>query len=158
MRVYLAQHGHAVAEEVDPARPLSPRGRTDVEALARLLGEAGVRVGAVVHSGKARAEQTARLLAQRLLPAGPVDARPGLGPKDPVEPVAGWVEGLAADTLIAGHQPFLGHLASRLLAGDADRVAVAFEPGSIACLEQDAEKAWRLLWMVRPELLRAASA
>ena len=156
MRIYLAQHGLAIAEEVDPARPLSPRGRADVEALARLLGEAGVRVGTVVHSGKARAEQTAAVLARHLLPAGAAAARSGLGPKDPVRPVAEWVLGLTADTLIAGHQPFVGRLASHLLAGDTERVALAFEPGSIACLERETGEEWRLLWMVRAELVRAA--
>jgi phosphohistidine phosphatase len=157
MRIYLAQHGLAVPEEVDPARPLDPQGRQEVEAVARFLGEAGVRVGQVVHSGKTRAEQTAAILAGAVAPAVEVQARQGLGPKDPVEPVAAWLQGLTVEVLVAGHQPFLGRLAALLLAGDAARVAIAFEPGSIACLERDPGTQWRLVWMIRPELLRAAA-
>jgi len=143
---------------VDPARPLSAHGRQDVELIARFLDRAGIRVGQVVHSGKTRAEQTAVVLARTLMPAAEVRARKGPSPKDPVEPIAEWVDGLTVDTLVVGHLPFLERLASLLLAGDTGRVAVAFEPGSVACLERDAGKGWSLVWMIRPELLRAASA
>lgn len=63
MKLYLVQHGEASAKTVDPERPLTELGRTDVEQLARFLGEAGVRIERVMHSGKLRAVQTAECLA-----------------------------------------------------------------------------------------------
>ena len=60
------------------------------------------------------------------------------------------------DTLIVGHLPYLGRLASRLLASDPDRPLLTFHPGSMACLDKDAEGHWTLAWMVRPELLAPA--
>ena len=57
MKLYLTQHGLAVAKDVDPERPLSEQGRRDVRRLVDFLADAGVRVKQVLHSGKTRAEQ-----------------------------------------------------------------------------------------------------
>lgn len=93
MRIYLAQHSSAIAKEVDPGRPLSEEGRGgDLGRLARSLEGAGVRVGQVLHSGELRAEQTATLLGSVLLPTVRAQARAGLSPNDPVEPLASEME------------------------------------------------------------------
>jgi Histidine phosphatase superfamily (branch 1) len=68
MRLYLMQHGAALAKDVDPARPLSEQGEQDVRRIAAFLARAGVGVGRIWHSGKRRAEQTAELLAAALPP------------------------------------------------------------------------------------------
>ena len=47
-----------------------------------------VRVGRVLHSGKPRAEQTAKILAALLAPGSAPEARAGLAPNDPIEGVA----------------------------------------------------------------------
>lgn len=156
MRIYLAQHGLAEPKEIDPERPLSEQGHEDVRRLAAFLEGAGIRVEQALHSGKARAEQTAALLAQVLLVGGRAQGRPGLAPNDPVEPLASEIESWSADTLLVGHLPFLGRLASLLLAWDADRPTLAFQPGSMACLEREQDGHWALVWMLRPELLGPA--
>jgi hypothetical protein len=69
MRLYLVQHGDALPEQVDPERPLSAKGRRDVEAVARVLASAGARAVRVAHSGKLRAQQTAEVLTAALAPA-----------------------------------------------------------------------------------------
>ncbi len=153
MRIYLAQHGLAVAKEVDPERPLSAQGREDVRRLAGFLGGAGVRVGQVLHSGKARAQQTAALLAEALLPNGQAQGRDGLNPNDPVEPLAREIGAWTTDTLLVGHLPFIGRLASLLLVSDPETQVLAFQPGTMACLERDPAGQWILAWMVRPELI-----
>lgn len=158
MRVYLAQHGLAVPKEVNPERPLSEQGRRDLEQMAEFLDRAGIRVEQVFHSGKTRAEQTAVELAHFLSPAGQVLAQTGLGPKDPVEPFAEQIKVWTVDTLVVGHLPFLGRLVSLLLAEDADRTRIAFQPGSLVCLDQEAEAGWALAWMIRPELLNPSGA
>jgi phosphohistidine phosphatase len=153
MRLYLAQHGQAVSKDIDPDRPLIEQGRRDLQRLAAFLGTAGVRVDVVLHSGKTRAAQTAALLATAVLPTGQPQARAGLGPTDPLEQLAPELGFWSADTLIVGHLPYLGRLASLLLASDPDRPTLAFQPGSLACLERAADGSWVLAWMLRPELL-----
>jgi phosphohistidine phosphatase len=101
MRIYLTQHGLAVPKDIDPDRPLSERGREDVRHLAEFLDKAGVRVGQVLHSGKTRAEQTAAILAEALLPERQPRAQAGLGPKDPLEKVSPETAFWSVDTLIA---------------------------------------------------------
>lgn len=153
MRLYLMQHGSAVPKETDPDRPLSAEGHADVRRLAAFLRTAGVRVDQVLHSGKTRSAQTAALLAEALPPAGQPEARAGLGPNDPLEILVPELVYWTAETMLVGHLPYLGRLASLLLAADADRPLLAFRPGTLACLERDAERRWALLWMLRPELL-----
>ena len=156
MRIYLIQHGLAVPKDVDSDRPLNEQGREDVQRLAEFLDEAGIQVGQVLHSGKTRAEQTAVILAEALLPEGQPQAHAGLGPKDPLEKLSRQIAFWSVDILIVGHLPYLGRLASLLLVFNPDRPVLAFQPGSMACLEKDAEGQWMLAWMVRPELLAPA--
>lgn len=156
MRIYLTQHGLAVPKDVDPDRPLSEQGREDVRRLAEFLNEAAILVGQALHSGKTRAEQTAAILAEALLPEGQPQAHAGLAPNDPLEKLSPELAFWSVDTLIVGHLPYLGRLASLLLASDPDRPVLAFQPGSMACLEKDPEGHWVLVWMVRPELLAPA--
>jgi phosphohistidine phosphatase len=157
MRLYLAQHGQAVPEDVDPDRPLSAQGRTDIERLAAHLAQAGIVVERVLHSGKTRVAQTAEILAEASLTDAAPQARSGLKPNDPAEALGSEITRWSADTLIVGHLPFVGRLAAHLLVGDANQPLLAFEPGSLVCLERDADGQWRLAWMLRPELLAEAS-
>lgn len=151
MRLYLVQHGQAVDKERNPDRPLSDTGRSDVDRVARLLSGAGRSVDRVLHSGKTRARQTAEILASAL--GGTVEETGGLKAKDPVDGLASAAGHWDADTLVAGHQPFMGKAVAKLLAGDETADLVAFQPGSVACLERDADGNWRLTAFVRPDLL-----
>jgi phosphohistidine phosphatase len=155
MRLYLVQHGEAVPEEVDPARPLSEVGRSDVAHMARFLAAGGMCIGQVLHSGKARAEQTAVLLAAALAPGHTPAARSGLNPKDPTDGIARAVAAWDEDAMLVGHLPFMAKLASRLVAGRDDAGVVAFQPGTVVCLERGDQHHWSIAWMIRPELLVA---
>ena len=152
MKLYLMQHGDAVSAEIDPDRPLSEQGRHDVERLAVFLTKKPFRPARFIHSGKTRARQSAELLAA-VCPGAMVEAADGLAPKDPVEPILTQAESWSGEILLAGHMPFLGRLASALLTGNPDSDAVAFQPGSVLCLEVSPKGDWRLVWMLRPELL-----
>lgn len=153
MRLYLVQHGEAHPEQVSPERELTPGGRADVERIAALLAQSGVRVARVTHSGKTRARQTAEILAASVAPGASPQAAAGMDPNSPVAPIAGQAGGWNEDTLLAGHLPFVNRLAALLLANREDPPVVAFQPGSVACLERDAAGRWTLAWMLRPELL-----
>jgi len=155
MRLLLVQHGAALAKDIDPERPLSKSGVADVLALARVLGNAGVRVQKTLHSGKTRARQTAELLAAEAMPGGEITSTDRLNPKDPVAPMLKQIGGWTADTLVVGHQPFMGRLVTRLLGAEEDSELVAYRPGTVVCLEKDPAGHWILAWMLTPELLAA---
>ena len=153
MRLYLVQHGDALAKEVDRERPLSDKGRADVEKVANFLGQVGLGVSAVLHSGKKRAEQTAERLRHAVGEGARFEAISGIDPLDPTEDFARRVGEWTEDTMVVGHQPFMGRLISRLIAGDNTSMAVAFQPGTVVCLERNEEAGWSIAWMIRPELL-----
>lgn len=148
MHVILVQHGEAASKEIDPGRPLTDRGRANMDDLASRLSSRGLLPRQIWHSGKTRARQSAELLSAGAAP----QPRGGLAPKDDPQP---WVTTLAAcdqDIMLVGHQPFLGKLAALLLTGDADRVSIGFVPGSACALERTEEGGWQIAWMLRPEL------
>jgi len=148
--LYLCQHGEALAKEVDPGRPLSDQGTTDVCNMANALG-GKVGPGAIVHSGKTRARQTAELFHERLSPQAAIDAESGLGPKDPVEDFAATLDGRDGDTMVVGHMPFVSELASYLLGRPGVQI-LAFEPGAVAALRRGESGEWMLAWMLTPAL------
>ncbi len=149
MRLYLVQHGDAVAKDVDPERPLSDGGRADIGRLARWLASIDVRVGRILHSGKLRAEQTANLLAPLFDGDGTVEAHAGLAPNDPP---GAFLETLDdGDTIVAGHMPFVSRAVSVALDLPPDQAIVAFKPGSLAALERNADGTWQLVLFIRPD-------
>jgi phosphohistidine phosphatase len=152
MRLYLIQHGEAKPEDVDPRRSLTEKGVADVSTVAGFLKPLQVTVRAVFHSGKTRALQTAEILAE-VVRGGDLKAHGGLAPNDPVDSVKDEIAQTFDDLMIVGHLPFLGKLASVLVAGSESADAVAFRQGGIVCLERDEKGAWRVRWMVTPDLL-----
>jgi broad specificity phosphatase PhoE len=77
MRIYLVQHGEAKSEEEDPRRTLTDKGVGEVQKVAEFLRPLTLAVDTVWHSGKARAQQTAELLAEALGAQARVVAREG---------------------------------------------------------------------------------
>ena len=154
MNLYLVQHGHAVSKDVDPGRPLSPQGGRDVERMAGFLDKSGVSVDRILHSGKMRAHQTAEILADKLLLKGEVEAIPGINPNDSVVDFAGKLHKIKHDSMLVGHLPFMAKLVAYLTSGDKDHELLDYKPGSIVCLEQDADEHWLIKWMLRPDLIK----
>jgi phosphohistidine phosphatase len=153
MRLYLIQHGEAMTEEVDPSRPLTPKGRSDVGRIAYFLKAAGGSPGVILHSGKTRARQTAEIIASLLGPGCQVTEREGLAPNNPVRALTNEISGMANDMMIVGHLPFLGKLAATLLAGSESKNPVAFRQGGVVCLQRNEDQTWQVAWMVTPDLL-----
>lgn len=146
MNLYLMQHGEAVAEDLDPARPLSEAGRRHVMAVA---ARCGVHLGHVFHSDKLRARQSAEILGYAF--GATVVQRQDLGPNAPVEPIAAWLNDHREDLALVGHLPFLDRLTSLLVLGDPERSLVAFRNAALLRLART-EKGWRLEWNLWPEL------
>ena len=156
MKLYLVQHGQAVPKEVDPERPLSEQGREDVRRVATRLGEAGVRVVRVWHSGKLRATETAGILAGEVCSGKQVEMIKGIQPNDPVDEFASDADVWGEDTLVVGHLPFMSRLVSLLVAGDSKHELVHYTPGSVVCLQRDDTDRWVISWMLSPGLLGEA--
>lgn len=155
MKLYLVRHGTAAPMEENPDQPLTEKGRQDIQRLAVFMMRSGVNVARVIHSGKKRAEETAVLLADVVGPGKVVEeAESGLGPNDSTDLLATAAATLIEDTMVVGHQPFMGRMVARLLAGVEDAIGVAFEPGTVVCLERsDNGGGWHLNWMAGPRLL-----
>lgn len=153
MKLYLVQHGLALAREVDPGRPLDPRGEQEVRKVADFLKQTGMSVDTIVHSGKMRAHQTAEILAEALLIRGEAEAIKGIDPNDPVQDFSRKVSLLKHDTMVVGHLPFMARMVSLLVTGQEEAEIVAFKPGSIVCLYHDSADHWLIQWMLRPDTL-----
>lgn len=161
MQIFLMQHGVAVPGAEDPARPLTEAGALEVRRVVERARAAGVRVDRCVHSGKLRAAQTAGILTSGLGAAEPED-RAGLGPSDPVGPVARWLVEAARDGSIAvvGHLPSLDRLASLLVAGDESAGVVRFRngglvalvPKDVALVPGDGAGGFCVAWVLVPEV------
>jgi phosphohistidine phosphatase len=152
MDLYLMQHGEAKAESEDPARPLSERGRQEVERVARHAARLRLGIALVEHSGKLRALQTAEIVASHLEPRPRVEERPGLAPNDDPADLARALQQASEPRLVVGHLPFLARLVSLLVVGDPSRPILAFRMGALVALGREAE-GFRLRFVLPPELV-----
>lgn len=152
MKLFLVQHGDALPSETDPERPLSTQGQQDVQHIALFLSQAGIRVEKVFHSGKLRAQQTASILKDSLMPYGEIEVMSGISPNDDVVAFAPQLAAWQQDSMVVGHLPFMAGLVAFLLTGDVGNDMVVYQPGSVACLQRDENNSWHLNYMLRPEL------
>jgi phosphohistidine phosphatase len=153
MRLYLVQHGKPLPKEENPDKPLSDKGKKDVNHLAEFLERAGVRVDMAFHSGKSRAEETASILVSRIGQGLKAEQREGLSPLDDIKGIVDTVLKEEKDFLVVGHLPHLGKLASYLVAGDDSLPVVTFQQGGMVCLERGEEGNWTVVWMLIPGIL-----
>jgi phosphohistidine phosphatase len=153
VRVYLVQHGQSKSEEKDPQRRLTDKGIGEVRRVADFLHPLELEVDAVWHSGKARAQQTAELLAEAVSARDRVVQREGLGPKDQVATTKQALEKTGGDVMIVGHLPFLGKLVALLVTGSEENEIVEFQFGSVVCLERRDHGKWKVAWMITPALV-----
>ena len=153
MKLYLVQHGEAAPKDVDPERPLTQPGRTDVGRIAGALAQAGIGAVRILHSGKLRARQTAEILGAAVAPGVDATVNNQINPLDDPADFE-WQSACGGeDTMLVGHLPFMAKFTAYLVTGDAEHDLVEFRPGSVLCLEADDSGNWRIAWMLRPELL-----
>ena len=151
MNLYILQHGEAVPKEVDPERPLSEQGVRDIRILAMHMQNMGVQLGNIFHSGKLRAEQSARLIADVLSPEIEPVQTDGLNPNDDPTVILDDFRQMPGNILVVSHMPFVSRLCSVLLTG-SDHAEFASLPGTLFCLEKNDDK-WCLAYMLRPDFL-----
>ena len=154
MRLYLIQHGEATPEDVNPSRPLTPKGSREVNKIASFLAQLDLGPISIRHSGKLRARQTAEIISAALGPGYQVQQSENLSPNDPVRNLIEEIKRMTADLMIVGHIPFLGKLASTLLTGSESTNPVAFRQGGVVCLQRKEDQTWQVVWMVTPDILK----
>jgi phosphohistidine phosphatase len=141
MRLYIVQHGDAVPKDISPNRPLSDRGRADIQRLTEWLSSRNIQVEQILHSGKVRAKETAEILRPLLESRGQILASDGLAPNDSPEAFLKQLRHAKKDTVVAS------------LTGASDQQLLEFVPGSVAGIESSDGASWRLFMFVRPEFL-----
>jgi phosphohistidine phosphatase len=115
MHLILWRHCDAEDGVPDALRRLSARGRDEASRMARWLAQRLPADSRIVVSPAVRAQQTAAALGRAFETAA--ELAPGATVEDVLR-VAGWPDGAMA-TLVVGHEPTLGEVASQLLDGAA---------------------------------------
>lgn len=156
MFLYLLRHADASDGQPDADRALSPKGRSDVEKLGRLLTRSGVKLPELTWcSPYRRAGETAEVLRVRT-----VDRREMLTPYDDPAGLLPELAEVEQDLLIVGHNPHLSVLAGYLLGGLSANVAVRCRKCTLLRFERikrytnDPQPTWVLDWMLPPKLYR----
>jgi phosphohistidine phosphatase len=135
MKLVLIQHAEAVSENLDPRRPLSETGREQAARMEKFLSKLELCPCRVYHSGKLRAMQTAEY-AVRAAGAESAEIYDCIGPNDQISPCIELISPVEDDIIIVGHMPFLGKLASFLLASNEKLPIIDFSNGSPCILER----------------------
>ena len=152
MRLYLVQHGEAKKVEEDPLRPLSEKGREDIQRVAKYAEKLEIKANKIFHSGKLRAKQTAEILAEKLNIKQVIEAE-DLAPNADPEVWEDHLSETDEDIIVVGHLPHLSKLSGGLLCGDEKKEPVAFRMGGIICLERNLDGRWSVQWMIIPEIV-----
>ncbi len=148
MKLWLMRHGDAIDMAEDAVRPLSQEGRTEALNAGAFLKKVNSSPDLILHSTLRRAAETASIIAAELNISNRLSERQGLEPDDDPEV---WAAELAiedGDTLVAGHLPFVPRLASLLLTGKKDGLAIRWTTGSIMCLSRESCNDWKLLYFI----------
>ncbi|KPK76764.1 MAG: hypothetical protein AMJ79_05545 [Phycisphaerae bacterium SM23_30] len=153
MYLYLVRHGIAKSKQEDPEQHLTKTGLQEVRKVAEFIKSADLHVGSIWHSGKARAAQTAKVFSSVMEIEKGLIQRDGLAPNDPIKPVQKEIDRFPKNLMIVGHLPFLSKLASKLLTDDESTEVISFPNSGVVCLECVSAGAWKLAWMINPQLL-----
>ena len=149
MRLYLVRHGEAMSEQEDPQRPLSSRGREEVDRVSRAAAKKGMAASRIFHSDKLRAKQTAEILARNIIPSEGICEINGLGPEDDPSLTKAELEVSGKSLIVVGHLPHLNRLAAILLNGNSGAQVIDFQTASVVCLSRR-KKEWKVNWTMDP--------
>ncbi len=155
--LHLLRHAHAgdpaTWEGPDERRPLSDKGEKQADRLGRFLAEIGFKPDAILTSPKARAAQTAEIVALRLGVPVAVEARlaGGVDLRD-VDDILGDA-GDPKRPVIVGHDPDFSELVA-LLCGSS---RIPMKKGAFARIDVSRPLepgTGTLRWLIPPDLLR----
>ena len=152
MKVYLVRHGKAHSKLFDTKRSLTDEGKEEVIKVGSFLlaKEKTIEVAKIFQSGKARAHETAKLIALFIQPSEGIFESKDLEPM--AEPTKWFdkINKLDQDLMLVGHLPHLDRL--ELLLTNNEKEKTSFAPATIVCLSKE-EKNFTVEWMVSPGLV-----
>ena len=151
MYLYLMRHGQADHSSPDEQRELSERGALDVHAVATYLAGQDLEVSRVYHSTLVRAKQTADIMSSILHPQHDPEERGGIEPWGDVDAFARLADSLTEDTLVCGHEPFMGEAARALQPGGSDYLHV--KTATVMAFKKT-EGGWVMDWLINPKLIQ----
>jgi phosphohistidine phosphatase len=164
--IYLMRHGiaaDATAEMNDADRSLTEDGVRKTERVAVGLQKIEVKPDLILSSPLRRAEETARLVADVLVPKAAVELYPplagGFSAEDVIKGLRGYRR--TSQILLVGHQPDLGQLASYLLTGSENLVPLPFKKAGVAAISLASfppRSAGSLEWYLTPGQLRSIAS
>lgn len=152
MKLYLMRHGTALSPHPGAERQLTAEGREEAQVSADFLARHAPGIRRIFHSGVSRAEETARIVGEKL--GLSVEHHPNMQEGDPAAHTAPLIESLSEDTLLVGHFSHIPRLASWLLLRGEERVFFITHCASIICLERDADGVWMLDYFLGPAVVR----
>jgi len=159
MNLYLLRHGVAVERgtrgyENDDERPLTPKGRRKLRCAVKAMRAMDLSFDAILSSPLVRARQTADMVGKGLHKK--VTLTEHLAPGAKFATLIRYLRGLKPtpeNALLVGHEPDLSELASLLMAGSADALAITFKKGGLCKLSAEqlqAGKCASLEWLLAP--------
>ncbi len=151
MRLYCVRHGQACLSEQNPHCSLTERGRQEVQQIANHLAQCSIKIPCIIHSGKARTQQTAEIFAQTL-GCDKILTMPRIldceaDVDELIELLPQWTE----DTMLVGHLPFMPILINTLTARKEAPALFYYSPATVVCLEQQYQQ-WLIRWAISPEI------
>lgn len=157
--LYLVRHAHASDFQSDSERPLSLKGKKQVERISKALREKELIIPSVVwHSPYLRAVETATLLHEGLGLSVPFETVAGLTPFDIPTRVANLINQSDESIMVVGHEPNLSSLASILLSGSHSFECIVFPKASILHLTRlkirDQCTPWQINWHISHKLFK----
>ena len=130
------RHGQASATTHNSEQQLTPEGRAGIESLATQLCEQGINIEQIFHSKKARAQQTAEIMARQLAPDVTLQLHSHIQPNDQTHYICNDIQGWQQDTLIVTHMPFIPSLLEDLTHDTKAIHSIPFTPGTVVCFAQ----------------------
>lgn len=154
MKIYCVRHGEAEESDVDPERPLTEHGVSDIESIARFMGEAGLHIDHMLHSPKLRAVQTAQIFASYLQADQVNECDTLLDEDNDIQLLVDMIPAWHGDTMLVGHLPYMYKLISALVLGQADFYPIVnYPPGTVVCLDRYDNERWIISWLLNPRLI-----
>ncbi len=148
MYLYLVRHGNA--SDFVHKNPLSEKGIAEIKSIASLISHKNIKVKAIYHSSKLRAEQTAKLLSKTINSELGIVKKDGLLPLDDISYICNFISKNNDDIMFVGHLPYMNKLASSLTGLVENDNNIQFSTGTIICLKKNMSL-WDVQWVVRPK-------
>ena len=164
MNLFILRHGLAVERDEfdyasDAGRPLTPKGRKQLRAIAAALRNMELHFDAILSSPLVRARETAEIIAAELKLkkrlAFADELKPGTDAKRLVPKIVRQ-KPARENVLLVGHEPDLSELISLLVAGHAG-AGFALKKGGLAKLEIEelcCGKCATLAWLLTPAQMK----